>query len=68
MSAERVALFRQRAAEAELKASSAKAEESSRAWLIVARDWTKMAEVEEAKSFVDAAEQSLRQLSQKKSK
>jgi hypothetical protein len=67
MSAERVALFRQRAAEAELKASSAKAEESRRAWLIVARDWIRMAERDEAKFLIAAAEQSLRQFNQRKS-
>ena len=38
MSTERAALYRNRVAESELKATQAKAEESRRAWLIVARD------------------------------
>jgi hypothetical protein len=46
--AERVVLFRGKAAECQLRAASAKTEESRRAWLICARDWNKMAEREEA--------------------
>ena len=45
----RIELFRKHALEAESKAFTAKTEESRRAWLIVARDWTKMLEREEAR-------------------
>ena len=58
MSTERAALYRQRVAESELKETKAKAEESRRAWLIVAREWKKMAVREEAKASIDAFEQS----------
>ena len=58
MSTERAALYRKRVAESELKATQAKAEESRRAWLIVAREWKKMAVREEAKASIDALEQS----------
>ena len=58
MSTERAALYRKRVAECELKATHAKAEESRRAWLIVARDWKKMAVREEAKASLEALEQS----------
>jgi hypothetical protein len=50
MSAARVARFRQQAAESELKAAKSKIEETRRAWLIVAREWTKMADRETAKN------------------
>ena len=46
---ERAALFRQRVQEAERKADGASSEESRRAWLIVARDWGRMAAKEELK-------------------
>ena len=49
MSTERAALYRKRVAESELKATQAKAEESRRAWLIVAREWKKMAVREEGR-------------------
>jgi hypothetical protein len=49
MDTERAAYFRRRALEAESKALAAATEESRRAWLIVARDWAKMAEQEEAR-------------------
>ena len=58
MSTERAALYRQRAAESELKATKARAEESRRAWLIVAREWKKMAVREDAKASMEALEQS----------
>jgi hypothetical protein len=58
MSTERAAFYRQRAAESEFKATKAKAEESRRAWLIVARDWKRMAVREEAKVSLEALEQS----------
>jgi len=45
----RIELFRKRVLEAETKAFTARTEESRRAWLIVARDWTKMLEREEAR-------------------
>ena len=45
----RIELFRKRVLEAETKAFTAKIEESRRAWLIVARDWTKMLDQEEAR-------------------
>ena len=44
--ADRTDLFRKRALEAESKAFTAKTEETRRAWLIVARDWTIMADRE----------------------
>lgn len=43
----RTELFRKRVLEAESRAFTAKAAESRRAWLIVAREWTKMLEREE---------------------
>ena len=46
---DRTDLFRKRALDAESKAFVAKAEESRRAWLIVARDWTIMADRERLK-------------------
>jgi hypothetical protein len=58
MSTERAALYRKRVAESELKATQAKAEETRRAWLIVAREWKKMAVREEVKASMDALEQS----------
>jgi hypothetical protein len=58
MSTERAALYRKRVAGSELKATQAKAEESGRAWLIVAREWKKMAVREEVKASMDALEQS----------
>ena len=48
---ERVTLFRKRALEAESNALSAKADETRRAWKIVARDWSLMAEREERRTF-----------------
>jgi hypothetical protein len=53
MSAERAALFRLRAIEMEMKASVASNEELHRSWLILARNWKKMAEREEVKSEAD---------------
>ena len=47
---DRAALFRKRVLEAESKAFTAKTDELRRAWLIVARDWTKMADQEEIRS------------------
>jgi hypothetical protein len=55
MKTDRAAEFRKHALEAESKAFRAKSEESRRAWLIVARDWTLMAEREELK-FVETPE------------
>ena len=46
---ERIAVFRQRAADSEAKADSAQSENMRRAWLIVAREWKKMAEPQTAK-------------------
>jgi hypothetical protein len=61
MSELRAYVFRQKAIEAESKASRAQISESTRrAWLIVAREWTKMAEREEA---MDAALAHIAQLS-----
>jgi len=48
---DRSALFRRRAAESEQKAAEAKAEETRRAWLIIARDWARMAQREEMKTL-----------------
>ena len=59
---DRVALFRKRALEAESKAVNARTDEVKRAWLIVARDWTKMAERAEVRT---AAEALIHQLSKK---
>jgi hypothetical protein len=56
--AERSAFFRDQAAEGRKKAAEARSEEMRRAWLIVARDWTKMAEREELK-YLDAPESKL---------
>jgi hypothetical protein len=55
MKTDRAAQFRKHALEAESKAFRAKTEESRRAWMIVARDWTLMAEREELK-FVELPE------------
>lgn len=52
---ERADLFRKRALDAESKAFAAATEESRRAWMIVARDWTLMADKEDAKSSSVAA-------------
>ena len=46
---DRTDLFRKRALDAESKAFTAKTEESRRAWMIVARDWTIMADREHLK-------------------
>jgi hypothetical protein len=46
---DKVAEFRARAAEAEAKAANARTEETGRAWLIVARDWNRMADRLEAR-------------------
>ena len=51
---DRAALFRKRALEAESKAFNARTDEVKRARLIVARDWTKMAEWEEVRTGADA--------------
>ena len=56
MSTERAALYRNRVAESELKATQAKAEEL-RAWLIVARNGKRWVR-EEGKASMDALEQS----------
>ena len=48
---DRTDLFRKRALDAESKAFLAKTEETRRAWLIVARDWTIMADREYLKFF-----------------
>jgi len=45
---DRAGLYRKRALEAETKAFTARSDEMRRAWMVVARDWTKMAEREEA--------------------
>ena len=50
---DRAALFRKRALEAETKAFNASTEESRRAWQIVARDWTAMAEKEDVRKTAD---------------
>ncbi len=55
---DRAALFRKRALEAESKAFLAKTEESRRAWMIVARDWSRMAEREDLK-YLDAPDSRL---------
>ena len=49
MSSERALHFQARAAECQLKASTAKTDEMRRAWLIAARDRALMAEREHAK-------------------
>jgi hypothetical protein len=49
MKTDRAALFRKHALDAESKAFRAQSEPSRRAWMIVARDWTLMAEREELK-------------------
>jgi hypothetical protein len=50
MRSTRAIRFRDKAAECQRKAAQAKAEEDvRRAWLIAARDWAKMAELEEAR-------------------
>lgn len=51
---DRADLFRKRALDAESKVSAAATEESRRAWTIVARDWNKMADKEDAKSSPSA--------------
>jgi hypothetical protein len=53
MNQDRAGLFRKRALDAETKAFNALSEESRRAWEIVARDWTTMAEKEEARAAAD---------------
>ena len=55
---ERCALYRQRAAEFERKASTARTEEMRRSWLILARDWKMMALDVELK-FLEAPEAKL---------
>jgi hypothetical protein len=57
-SRERAALYRQRAAEFEQKASTARTEQMQRARLILARDWKMMALDLELK-FLDAPEAKL---------
>ena len=47
LTTQRAAMFRQRAAESESRASAAQSEDMRRAWLIVARDWRRMAERDE---------------------
>jgi hypothetical protein len=46
---DKVAEFRANAVAAEAKAASARTEETGRAWLIVARDWNRMADRLEAR-------------------
>jgi hypothetical protein len=58
MKTDRAAGFRKHALEAESKAFRAQTEESRRAWMIVARDWTLMAEREELK-YLDTADSGL---------
>jgi len=60
---DRADLFRKRALDAESKAFTATTEESRRAWMIVARDWTKMADKEDAKSSPKAVPPTDRQAS-----
>ena len=61
MSEARVFAFRERASQAHKKAMRASIpEETRRAWLIVKRDWTRMAEREELKdamSWLDSGRQ-----------
>ena len=53
MNEDRVALYWSYALEADSKAFVARTSEpTQRAWLILARQWTKMAEKEEAKSTI----------------
>ena len=53
MREDRAALYRRYALEAESKAFVARTSEpTQRAWLILARQWTKMAEKEEAKAAI----------------
>jgi hypothetical protein len=59
---DRAALFRKRALEAESKAFNARTDEVKRAWLIVARDWTHMAERDEMRKEAEAL---IRRLSKK---
>jgi hypothetical protein len=47
--AQRAALYRQRATEYVQKAETARTPEMQRSWLIVAREWRKMAERDELK-------------------
>ena len=47
----RAEMFRRQAGESVIKAANARTEETRRAWLIIARDWTKMAEHDEAKTL-----------------
>ena len=65
MAQDRAAHFRKQALEAETKAFNAKTEETRRAWLIVARDWTKMANKEETRSQAEEIEQLLLSAAQK---
>ncbi len=55
MNPDRAAQFRKHALDAESKAFRAQSESSRRAWMIVARDWTRMADREELK-VLDASE------------
>lgn len=55
---DRVALYRQRAAEMEQKASESRTQETKRAYLIIANDWRKMAMGLELK-FLEASEVTL---------
>lgn len=56
MSELRAYVFRKKATEAETKAFSADlTEPTRRAWLILAREWTKMAEKEEAELELEAS-------------
>ena len=48
----RAETVRRQAAESETKAANARTDETRRAWLIIARDWSKMAEREESKTLV----------------
>jgi hypothetical protein len=59
----RAALFFQRAHEYEQKAQIARSDEMRRSWIILARDWRKMAEHEELKRYdAEARELSEKQL------
>ena len=57
MREDRAALFRRHALEAESKAFAARnTEPTRRAWLILAREWTKMAEKAEVKAVAERSE------------
>jgi hypothetical protein len=47
---DRASVYRKNALDAESKAFVARTDDTRRAWLIVAREWTKMAERETAKA------------------